>query len=42
MIAFATGGCDAIAEALKARLAAAGVSSRTMDVSVDNHGRRMK
>src|SRR5262249_2071975 len=42
MIAFATGNCDAIAEAMKTRLAGAGVNSRTMGVSVDNIGRVIK
>jgi homoserine kinase len=41
MIAFATGNGDAIADAMKTRLAAARVNSRTMEVSVDNRGRTM-
>lgn len=39
MIAFATGGTEAIAEAMKSRLAQAGAASQTFEVSVDNRGR---
>ncbi len=42
MIAFAIGNCDAIANAMSARLTAVGVHSRTMEVSVDNRGRVME
>jgi homoserine kinase len=41
MIAFVTGNGGAIADAMKASLAAARVNSRTMEVSVDNRGRAM-
>jgi homoserine kinase len=41
LIAFATGNCDAIAEEMKAQMSASGVGSRTLEVKVDNRGRRM-
>ncbi len=41
MIAFATENCEKIAEAMSARLAAHGVHSRTMELKVDNVGRKM-
>jgi homoserine kinase len=41
LIAFAAGNCERIAAALAARLAAHGVHSRTMELQVDNVGRRM-
>ena len=41
LIAFAIGNCDAIAEAMKARMAASGVKARAMEVKVDNRGRVM-
>jgi homoserine kinase len=41
LIAFATGNCDAIAEVMKARMAAGGAKSRAMEVKVDNRGRMM-
>jgi homoserine kinase len=41
MIAFATDNCDAIAAAMAERLALKGIQSRTMEVAVDNQGRRM-
>lgn len=39
MIAFATENCAAIAETMQARLAASGVESRALEVTVDNRGR---
>jgi homoserine kinase len=39
MIAFALDNCTAIAEAMRARLAAHGVESRAFEVQVDNQGR---
>ena len=42
MIAFATGNCVQIGEAMKSRLAAQGIRSRTMEVKVDNRGRVIK
>lgn len=39
LIAFATGHCDAIAEAMRARMAACGVELRTIEVKADNRGR---
>jgi homoserine kinase len=39
LIAFATGNCDAIAEAMNARMAACGVKALAMEVKVDNRGR---
>ncbi len=39
LIAFATGNCDAIAEAMNARMAACGVKTQAMEVKVDNRGR---
>ena len=42
MIAFASGHCAEIAETMKARLAAAGVAARAMEVTVDNQGRRIR
>jgi homoserine kinase len=41
LIAFADGNCDAIAEAMNARMTACGVKSRAMEVKVDNRGRVM-
>jgi homoserine kinase len=41
LIAFATDNCASIAAAMKARLAAHGVHSRTLELQVDNVGRRM-
>jgi homoserine kinase len=41
LVAFATGGCDAIAETMNARMAACGVKARAMEVKVDNRGRVM-
>ena len=39
LIAFATENCDAIAETMNARMAACGVTSRAIEVKVDNRGR---
>ena len=39
MIAFALDGCADIAEAMKARIEACGISARAMEVRVDNQGR---
>jgi len=39
MAAFATENCSAIADEMRARFEAAGVASRTMEVTVDNRGR---
>ena len=41
LIAFAAANCDAVAEMMKARMAACGVKSRAMEVKVDNRGRVM-
>jgi homoserine kinase len=41
LIAFATERCEAIAEAMRARMTACGVKARTMEVKVDNRGRVM-
>jgi homoserine kinase len=41
MIAFATGHCERIAAEMSARLKAHGAHSRTMELQVDNVGRRM-
>jgi len=41
LVAFATGNCDAIAETMKARMAACGVKARAMEIKVDNRGRVM-
>jgi homoserine kinase len=41
MIAFALENCGTIAEEMKKRLAAAGVESRVLEVSVDNRGRML-
>ena len=41
MIAFATENCAGIAETMQARLAASGVESRTLEVSVNNTGREI-
>lgn len=41
MIAFALDNCAAIADAMQARLKAAGVESRALEVTVDNVGRRL-
>jgi homoserine kinase len=40
MIAFATGNCDAIGSLMRERLAAFDVSSRALEICVDNSGRR--
>jgi homoserine kinase len=42
LIAFALDNCAALAETMRARLAAAGVQSRVLEVKVDNQGRRME
>jgi homoserine kinase len=42
IIAFAAGNCDEIAEAMSSRLARRGVKSGTMEVKVDNRGRRIE
>ena len=42
MIAFATENCDAIGRVMRERLAALNVSSRVLEVAVDNHGRRFE
>jgi hypothetical protein len=42
MIAFASEGFDRIAAAMTAKLAASGVSSRAMQVEVDNSGRSIE
>jgi homoserine kinase len=41
LVAFATGNCDAIAEVMRARMAAGGAKSWAMEVKVDNRGRVM-
>ena len=41
MIAFATANAESVAAEMKARLTAAGAGARTMEVSVDNVGRRL-
>ncbi|MFN0087249.1 MAG: homoserine kinase [Blastocatellia bacterium] len=42
MIAFADGNCAGIGETMRARLAAAGVAARAMEVAVDHEGRRIR
>ncbi|MBI3426100.1 MAG: homoserine kinase [Acidobacteria bacterium] len=42
MIAFATDNCSAIAATMQARLAASGVETRALEVSVDNRGRMVE
>jgi homoserine kinase len=42
LIAFATGNYDAIAEAMKARMSACGMSAQAMEVKVDNRGRTVR
>ncbi len=42
LIAFATDNCPAIAATMQARLAASGVESRALEVSVDNRGRAVE
>jgi homoserine kinase len=42
MIAFATENCDAIGRVMRERLAALNISSRVLEVAVDNHGRRFE
>lgn len=41
MIALTTDNCEAIAEAMKSRIEAAGIEARAMEVKIDNLGRRI-